>query len=92
MVGPHVQSQGADWVDSHVKTDQATRFISPPVWSKPVGALDTNGGMPLEITWEFESEDEEDERHCREVVAPRGNEPTLSAEEVKRELEKDGLL
>lgn len=92
MVSARVQNCGGNCVDSGVKIEQSSHFISPPIWNRPVGFLDTNGGMPLEITYQIESENEEDERHCREALERRGDEPTLSTEEVERELKKDGLL
>ena len=86
------ECRGEGLITGSDASEAVTCPVAPSPWSPPVGFLDTNGGIPLEITYEIESEDEEEERHCREALEHRGDEPTLSTEEVERELKKDGLL
>ena len=72
--------------------DEAEYKTASCAWCVPHGVMDTGGGMPLEIVVAASPEDVEDANYYLEHVKARRDEPTLSAEEVKQELDKDGLL
>ena len=86
-------SRGDEASISRVPIAEAPGYqaVAGPAWVLRTHSA-TDGPAPFEVTGGLLSEDESEEQYWADVVQPRSGEPTVSTDEVERELGKDGLL